>query len=423
MKELIRNTNQAIWQFARLRRNRWITISIAAGIIFMFIQAVLRTVVYKMSDFNLFLDPAVEARFFGDDPFRNWLNSYNAFFYVVMSLLTPFARWFSIVIWTLISLLSYIYSIAIIRSLMIRVDNKPRLEAFVAPLLLLVLIFDNIQLGQTNMVMMFAMLVAVFYLEKGDNLKSGLALGFAIAYKVTPLIFVGYFIVKRKFAAAIYALVFSLVMMIIIPMLFYSPERSMEFFTSWTEMVIAPFFSGADVKTLNVGYYPTNQSLEAFLNRHFTNFGIENYGGWHQWLDPAFLTTGQVKTMGNIIKLLTLVTLSVITYFNRRKNSEVLLAEASLFMMAILIVSPSSWVNHFILITPAYVYLVNEVLKLRSNHKAGTGLIYALAIATVLIIGGSISLLQSYSVFFLALIIIFTVLLYHHYRFNFSRSS
>jgi hypothetical protein len=304
LRELIRNTNRAIYQFVREKDNRRVTITLLVVLLFMIVQAVLRTAVYRMSDFNLFLDPAIEAKFYGDDPFRNWLNSYNAFFYVVMSLLTPFARWFSIVLWTLLSILSYIYSIAIIKALLPKPVQAPKLEFLIAPLLLIVLIFDNIQLGQNNMLMMFAMLVALFYLEKRRAVKSGLALGFAIAYKVTPLIFTGYFILKKRFAAAIYSVLFSLVMIILVPMLFYTPERSIEFFTSWTEMVLSPFFSGEDLKTLNVGYYHTNQSLEAFLNRHFTSYGVEKYGGWHHWLDPAFMNAAQVKTLGNILKLL-----------------------------------------------------------------------------------------------------------------------
>lgn len=129
----------------------------------MILQAIFPAVVDQMSDFNFFLDPAIETRFFGGDPFRKWLNSYNAFFYVVMSLLTPFARWFSVLLWTLISLLTYIYSLTIVRSFLPKIQNAPRLEFFIVPLLLLVLIFDNIQLEQIYMLILCASLLYYHY--------------------------------------------------------------------------------------------------------------------------------------------------------------------------------------------------------------------------------------------------------------------
>ena len=388
----------------------------------MTIQAVIRAVVYRMSDFNMFLDPAVEARFFGDDPFNNWLNSYNAFFYVVMSLLTPFARWFSILIWTFLSVMVFIYSIAIVRSLLPKPIKAPRLEVFVVPLLLFVLIFDNIQLGQTNMVMMFAVLVSIFYLNRQKDLKAGLALGFAIAYKVTPLIFVGYFILKKRFLAAFYSALFALIMMAFVPMLFYTPENSLGYFADWVEVVLAPFLSGEEIKTLNVGYYHTNQSLEAFLSRHFTSFGEEKYGGWHRIINLSYWSADQVKTIGNIIKLLVIIMLSAVTFFNRNRKPIVLMSEAALFLMAILILSPSSWVNHYILITPACIYLVNEIFSLPRSNPGRKWLIFWLGLATLLITSGVSVVLQSYSVLFLALLIIFPAVMVHHYRYNFKPS-
>ena len=336
-----------------------------------------------------------------------------------MSLLTPFARWFSLIIWSLLSLLSYIYSIAIVRSMLPRLTSAPRLEFLIAPILLLVLIYDNIQLGQTNMIMLFAILVSIHYLTQQKNLKAGLAMAFAIAYKVTPLIFVGYFILKRRYWAAAYTSGFTIVMIVLVPMLFYSPEKSLDFFVAWTDHVLATFLYGEELKTLNVIHYHTNQSLEAFLTRHFTSYGAEEYGGLHVYLNPVNLSSQQVGMLGKLIKMFVILLLSFICFFNKKKGNMVVIGEVSLFLMAILIISPAAWVNHYIIITPVIVYFVHEIFRFKDNEHSRRLLIFTLIMTFILMLIGIDAGIQSYSVFFIALALLFSVTVYYHYKYNF----
>jgi hypothetical protein len=416
MIEIIKDTNGKIRQFISLRSNRVLTLFFLLAITVMIVSAVNRVIIYA-SDFNMFIDPAIDARFHHQNPFVKWTgNSYNMFFYAFMSLLSPFNNWFAVIIWSLVSIYLYILAIAIMHRMLPLAHAKHKWYYLIAPVMLGFLLFDNIQLGQSNILMLFAVIASIYYVSKGKNLGAGLALGFAIAFKTTPLIFVGYYVLKGKFKAAAYSLIFSLFFMIVVPMLFYPPQKSLEYFRSWTEAVFVPFASGNDLKTQNIGYYHSNQSLEAFINRHFTSYGKEKYGGLHYLTDPANMTKIQAKTTGNIIKMVLLGLLSVLVLLNNRKRDpRFYLTESSLFLMAILWVSPSSWTNHYIILLPAVVLLVNEIIRLPKHDSKKKLLLVVLVAGTLLMLIDVHPMLQSFSLHFIGMFILFTGLLVYSF--------
>ena len=409
MKDLIKNTHQSIYLYLTNPANRLATIGIFLFMVINIAQAVVRAAVYDFADLNFFLDPAIGIRFFGQNPLIDWPdNSYPPFFYGVMSLLTPFDRWFSSLLWAILNIGFYVWTIAIINEIIKQTQpERSRWSYFIAPLLTMILFAINIHLGQSNILMMLTIIMAAYYLLKGKNLLSGIWLGFAMAYKVTPLFFVFYLVLKRKFKAAFYAILFFGLFTVVAPMIFYSPARTLTFVESWSEMVLEPFVKGEKVKSTNVNYYHSNQSLDAFLNRHLTPYGQEEYGGMHNWLNPDFFTEGQVSTIGKVIKLFIVALLGFLAIKSRTVNNRVYPFEISLFLMAILFISPVSWVNHYILILPAYIVAVNEILILDKSDKGRKLLLWSLIIGTAIMHIGWGNYLQSLSPFFIGQIIFF----------------
>ncbi|RLD24726.1 MAG: hypothetical protein DRI71_01710 [Bacteroidetes bacterium] len=409
MKDLIKTTHQSIYRYLTDPKNRWATIGIFLFMIINIVQAVIRAAVYDFADLNFFLDPAIGTRFFGQDPFIDWPdNSYPPFFYGVMSLLTPFDRWFSSLLWAVLNVAFYVWIVAIVNEMIKETQpERTKWSYFIAPLLTMILFAINIHLGQSNILMMLAIIMAAYYLMKGKNLLTGVWLGFAMAYKVTPLFFVFYLVLKRKFRAAFFSLLFFGLFTVVAPMIFYSPARTISFVESWSTMVLEPFVKGEKVKSTNVNYYHSNQSLDAFLNRHLTPYGEERYGGLHNWLNPDFYTEAQVSTIGKVIKLLIVALLGFLAIKSRTVNNRVYPFEISLFLMAILFISPVSWVNHYVLIVPAYIVAVNEILILDKAHKGRKLLLWSMIIGTAIMHIGWGNYLQSLSPFFIGQIIFF----------------
>jgi glycosyl transferase family 87 len=409
MRDLLKDTNKSVLQYLTDPANRVASIAILLVMVINIVQAVIRAAVYDFADLNFFLDPAIGMRFFNEDPFIVWPgNSYPAFFYAVMSLLTPFDRWFSSLLWAVLNVAFYIWIIAILNELIrLTQPGRDKWSYFIAPLLTLILFAINIHLGQSNILMLLAVIIGAYYLFHGKDLLSGVWMGFAIAYKVTPLFFMFYFILKRKFKAAFYALLFFGIFSVLAPMLFYSPSKSISFADSWSKMVLEPFFKGEKVKSQNVGYYHGNQSLDAFLNRHFTPYGEDEYGGIHAWLNPSYFSESQVYTIGKVIKLIIVALLGFLAIKSRSVNNRVYPFEISLFLMATLFISPVSWINHYILVLPAYVLAINELLVLKKSQSGRFLLLWSMVIGTVIMHLGWGNYLQSLSPFFVGQFIFF----------------
>src|SRR5688572_6825715 len=103
MLEIIKETHHKIRQFISLRANLVLTILILIALVVMIVVSINRVIIHA-SDFNMFIEPAIGARFHDQNPFVQWPgNSYNMFFYAFMSLLSPFNNWFSVLIWNLLS--------------------------------------------------------------------------------------------------------------------------------------------------------------------------------------------------------------------------------------------------------------------------------------------------------------------------------
>lgn len=419
MQELIKSTHEAIYRYLTDPANRIATIAIILFMAVNIVQAVVRAAVYDFADLNFFLDPAIGTRFLGQDPFVDWPdNSYPPFFYGVMSLLTPFDRWFSSLLWAILNVAFYVWIIAIINDLIKQTQpERSKWSYFIAPLLTLILLAINIHLGQSNILMMLAIVMAAYYLLKGKNLLTGVWLGFAMAYKVTPLFFVFYLLLKRKFNAAFFSVLFFGLFTVVAPMIFYSPARTISFVESWSKMVLEPFIKGEKVKSTNVNYYHSNQSLDAFLNRHLTTYGEEEYGGVHNFLNPSYFSEGQVSTIGKVLKVIIVALLGFLAIKSRTVNNKVYPFEIALFLMAILFISPVSWVNHYILILPAYVVAVNELLILDKSDRGRKLLLWSMIIGTAIMHIGWGNYLQSLSPFFIGQFIFFIGLYIYSLRY------
>ncbi len=417
MRILLGHTYRYVLAFFRHPKNRKLNILLLLLWVGLSIQAILR-LGSGASDFNMFIEPAIDARFFEKNPFEAWPgNSYTAFFYAVMSLFSPFAKWFAIVLWSLLNLCFYILSIAIVHQLLPTKFQHHNFYYWIAPLLLVFLFIDNIQLGQSNICMMFFVLVAIYYLHLQKVWKASAALGFAIAYKTTPLLFVFYLLLKGKIKAAFFSLCFSLIFMLVVPIFFYGPKASWTYFQDWSTKVLLPFAKGEDLKTRNIGYYHTNQSLEAFVNRHLTEYGAQEYGKIHAVVNPAFLSKEHAKLASNILKICIVLLLSAFVWLRRKKTSpQQLITEVSLFLSAILLLSPSSWVNHYILLLPAYIIAIHEFFKLPKKHWGRKLLLLGLVGSGCFMFLGLDVFMQSLSVYFLGMLVFLSCFLYYHFR-------
>jgi hypothetical protein len=121
----------------------------------------------------------------------------------------------------------------------------------------------DMQEGQTNFLALLP-LVAGLYVVQGETLltegAAGFLIGLASAVKVTPLVFVAYFVWKRRWVVALSAAASVAVWSIMVPALVFGWDQNLRWLERWMQIMILPFARGEIM-------YPGSQSFGSFAMR------------------------------------------------------------------------------------------------------------------------------------------------------------
>ena len=172
--------------------------------------------------------------------------------------------------------------------------------------------------------------------------------------------------------------------MLFIPMLVFGPKKTIESFNKWNAMVMVPLVKGTDIQTTNVDPYHTNQSLDAFFERHFTEYGERKYGGLHRYIDPNIFTKSQALMISRIIKILLVILMTYLALRFRGLQSRTFPFEVSIIFTLMLFISPISWVSYYTFVLLGYMVAVNEIKELPKNHPGRKLLLVSLIIAPII---------------------------------------
>ncbi len=191
---------------------------------------------------------------------------------------------------------------------------------------------DTLTLGQVNLVLMG--LVAFDCLAPRTRYPRGMLIGLAAAVKLTPAIFVLFFLARRRYApvgtaAATFAGVTALGLLL-------APTDSIRY---WTTALF-------DADRVGGAAFATNQSLRAALIRFD--------------LDPAVM---QVCWLVLVAAVLTLA------WFGTRRTGDRVVA-LLVVVAAGLLVSPVSWSHHWVWIVPAVVVAGVRVAQTSNRRQA-----------------------------------------------------
>jgi alpha-1,2-mannosyltransferase len=202
---------------------------------------------------------------------------------------------------------------------------------------------DTLMLGQVNLILMG--LVAFDCLAPRTRYPRGMLIGLAAAVKLTPAIFVLYFLAKRRYApagtaAATFAGITALGFVL-------APTDSVRY---WTTSLF-------DTDRIGGAAFATNQSLRAALVRFD--------------LDPA---------VAQVCWLVLAAAVLALAWFGTRRAGDRITA-LLVVVTAGLLMSPVSWSHHWVWIAPAVV--VAGVRVWRSRNRRHAGILAALVVVFV----------------------------------------
>jgi len=126
-------------------------------------------------------------------------------------------------------------------------------------------ILGDLSHGNINIFILFLVVSSLAAFSRGRDFLAGVLLALAIASKVTPALFVGYFLWKRAWKVLLGVGAGLVLFFLLVPALFLGWDGNLQSLRSWIEVMILPFLKGGIVTPEH-----NNQSLPGLAARMLT---------------------------------------------------------------------------------------------------------------------------------------------------------
>lgn len=271
-------------------------------------------------------------------------------------------------------------------------------------------VIHNLSAGQTNILIMFSALLGLYLISKKRDLAGAAALAFSITIKYTPLIFIPYFILKKKFKIGL-LLMFFLAVYLFLPGLFIGFKTNLHYLKG-----LLPFLSNSTILDPLTILDPKNQSLFSTAHRYFTNCLAYFHSG-----QMPFQNFGLSQSKINLIFIgLSSLIYLLIFYAPKRKNQggapkrEII--DYALLLICVIIFNLNAWMHNYILLSLGYFIVLYHLAKSNFQDRVVLALFafsYALSVVNLAgLLGKVISYkFLFYSPFTLSALFIYAALL------------
>jgi len=249
-------------------------------------------------------------------------------------------------------------------------------------------ILGDLAHGNVNLFILFLVMAALYAFRGRRDLLAGLILGLAIACKVTPALFVPYFLWKRAWRTLAGCALGLVLFAWVVPGCLLGFRQGTDLLVSWTQQMIVPYVVAGQV------YYSehNNQSLPGLALRllthspSFTVF-IDNVRvpvAYHNLLSLSPRAAGWiVKSCMAVFAVL--VVWSCRTPLERRRGWR-LPAEFALVVLGMLLFSERTWKHHCVTLLLPFAVLMYCLATCRLAPRLRQIVIGALAAATLLML-------------------------------------
>ena len=271
---------------------------------------------------------------------------------------------------------------------MVQSDARPIPSYVQAAVLLLSFrpVLSDLHHANNNIIILFLITAALTAWRKGYDVLAGLTLGLAIAYKVTPALFVPYFMYKRSWRTVGSTFVGLALFLVIVPSLVIGPRFNLECLQMWGHRMLSPYLVKGEASPQEI-----NQSMIGVLTRLLTETKTGS-GRYDVHLDLN-IASWSPKLVGTLLKGLSLGLVGMLAWLCRtktdRRDDPRLLGEFALIVLTMLFVSERSWKHHYVTLLLPYTYLAYRVgvapsgPRKRGDTRARIAIGTALALSAV----------------------------------------
>jgi hypothetical protein len=239
--------------------------------------------------------------------------------------------------------------------------------------------------GNVNLFILFLVLGALYAFRRRRDFTAGVALALAIACKVTPALFIPYFVWKRAWKTLAGCALGLVLFFWLVPGCLLGMEENAKYLHSWVERMILPYAIGGEVTTDH-----NNQSLPGLVLRlathspSFSTYIDDQYTPleYHNLLDlPAAWARLIVK--GGMALFAGLVLWTCRTPTTPRRSWR-LAAEFSLIVLGMLLFSERTWKHHCVTLLLPFTVLTYQLSAFRQTRPLRWYLVGTLAAVVLL---------------------------------------
>ncbi|MFL5245500.1 MAG: glycosyltransferase family 87 protein [Gemmataceae bacterium] len=253
--------------------------------------------------------------------------------------------------------------------------------------------------GNINLFILFLVIAGLYAFYRDWPVLCGLLLALAVSCKVTPALFVPYFVWKRSWKTLLGIGVGLVLFLWLAPGIWLGQERNAELFLSWWRQMVEPYIGGGIVYS---GY--ENQSLPGLIVRLFThspsfsNFDfIENI---YVPLRYDNVVSLDHRITGWIIKGCMGAFSLAVVWLCRTPTTPPrdwrLAAEFAIVILGMLLFSERTWKHHCVTLVLPFAVLLYALVNVDLTPALHCYLIGTLLASALLMASASISLLDSF---------------------------
>jgi hypothetical protein len=253
-------------------------------------------------------------------------------------------------------------------------------------------IMGDLTHGNVNLFILFLVVGGLYAFCHGRDLVAGVLLALAIACKVTPALFVPYFLWKRAWRTLTGCAAGLLLFFVVVPGCFLGLGRNLDLLGSWTDRMVIPY-----VVTGTVTSEHANQSLPGLAFRLTTRSPsfLDEHGAPLLYHNVATLDPRLVGWFlkGCMVAFAGVVVWACRTPIRERRGWR-LAAEFSLVVLGMLLFSERTWKHHCVTLLLPFGVFAYYLGACRPGPGLRAYLIGSLVVVMLLISSTSTSLLD-----------------------------
>lgn len=239
-------------------------------------------------------------------------------------------------------------------------------------------ILQDLDDGGPHLILLGILTAGIYLTWQGREKLGSLWFGLAIALKVTPALFLPFFLWKRRWKLAGYTVIATMCW-ILLPILYMGPSWWWSQQRDWTQVAVGSVLGHESPATQSNEQQVRNQSLKQTLLRYLVTIPEDNP---LRQKDPGYAPVLDLPPATAKIVVLAFMA-SLLAFFGwttRRpyegRGDPMWLRESSALLIIALLLSPVTWVQHLVWLVPA-LYLI----AMDARSKEGLNLPVKLAMA------------------------------------------